>query len=108
MSKPSTYTAAEILAVPMEPNDAGAKTIREYLVAVVERVWAEKEGFSGKRPFGNSGWESEIERALVRAGMAEGKFVKEGDGAGAWESCEDVDEEGVDRLVRIAIKGLRS
>ena len=49
-----------ILDIEMQPNDAGAKTIGEYLIALARNVWIEGEGFSGKRPFGNSGWQWEV------------------------------------------------
>lgn len=53
-------TPQQVLDLPMDDNDAGAKTIREYLASLVEMLWVEGEGFSGKRPFGNSGWEAEL------------------------------------------------
>jgi hypothetical protein len=59
-------------------EDSGAKTMREYLHALLTRMWAEGEGFSGKRPFGNSGWEYDIYRQLVAANLVEGKLDKEG------------------------------
>lgn len=46
----------EILDIELEENDAEAKTIREYLKALAYAVIYEVEGFSGKRPFGNSDW----------------------------------------------------
>jgi hypothetical protein len=51
---------AEILALPMGPNDADAENVREYLKALLTELWREGESFSGKRPFGNSGWEREL------------------------------------------------
>lgn len=82
-------TAVEILALPMEPNDAGALTVREYLKALVAAVWRKGEGFSGKRPFGNSGWECDLLRALARGGAIKARFVKV-DGYD-WEECDITD-----------------
>lgn len=48
----------------------------EYLIRLVLTIWGEGEYFSGKRPFGNSGWEDEIYCALVRANL----FPDDGDG----------------------------
>jgi len=49
-------------------SDAGADlTVRD-----------EGEGFSGKRPFGNSGWEYDIYAALVGAGFLPGMLDKYG------------------------------
>lgn len=61
-------TGTEILAIKMGPNDAEASTVKEYLVKLLEVLWEEGGGFSGKRPFGNSGWEYELYSALENAG----------------------------------------
>ena len=66
-----------ILDIEMQENDAGAKTIRDYLKVLLFKIWNEGEGFSGKRPFGNSGWEFEIYKALVVAGAVKGEVDKE-------------------------------
>ena len=55
----------------MTKNDAKAKTVREYLKMLLERLWEEGEGFSGKRPFGNSGWEYDLYAALEEKGVTE-------------------------------------
>lgn len=65
-------TGDEILDLPMEENDAGADTIRLYLKALLARVLLDYEGFSGKRPFGNSGWMHDLYRPLVTAGLVAG------------------------------------
>ena len=50
-------------------SDAGDNlTCRQYLCALLAQLWSEGSGFSGKRPFGNSGWECDIENALSEAG----------------------------------------
>jgi len=73
-----------------EGNDAGAATIREYLTMLLHMVWDEGEGFNGKRPFGNSGWEYDLLVPLVKAGLIHGTFDEDGyveqvdDAAGAW------------------------
>lgn len=66
-------TPAEILAVPMQANDADAATVGDYLRALLACVWKEGESFSGKRPFGNSSWEVDVYTALARAGLVEGE-----------------------------------
>lgn len=58
-----------ILDLPMGENDANALNIREYLKALLYNVWNEGERFSGKRPFGNSGWEHDLYMPLVAAGL---------------------------------------
>ena len=66
-----------ILDIEMQENDADAKTIRDYLKTLLRNLWSQGEGFSGKRPFGNSGWEFEIYKALVVAGAVKGEVDKE-------------------------------
>ena len=65
-------TGEQILDLPMHHNDAGATTIRAYLKALLSRVWELDEGFSGKRPFGNSGWTNDLRAPLVTAGFCKG------------------------------------
>lgn len=59
-----------ILDCPMAPNDADAATVREYLQSLLDELVRYGEGFSSKRPFGNSGWEREMPQAIVIAGLA--------------------------------------
>lgn len=59
-----------VLDCPMQENDSCAHTVKDYLKALLIAVWDEGESFSGKRPFGNSGWDSDILDALVDAGLA--------------------------------------
>jgi len=93
---------SEVLDAPMDPNenDARASTVREYLVALLARLWEDKEAFNGKRPFGNSGWENDIYLALVRAGLVVGSVDEE---EGWLDECDD---EGADVLVATAIREL--
>jgi hypothetical protein len=54
-------------------SDAGEQlTVRDYLRELLQTLWMEGEGFSGKRPFGNSGWAWELYGPLVRDGFIEG------------------------------------
>lgn len=93
-------TTASVINLPLGPNDAQAATIGEYLRALLLAVWEEGEGFSGKRPFGNGGWEFTLYEALVKAGMVEGKL----DQFGYLVSC---DERQADKIIAEAIKGLQ-
>jgi hypothetical protein len=90
-----------VLDCPMDPdtNDAGASTVREYLVALLAELWKAGEGFSGKRPFGNSGWEFEVYQALVAAELVEGAIDDDG-------YLDECDSSEADRLVRDAISAL--
>ena len=91
----------QVLACPMQDNDADAATIRDYLISLVAEVWSEGEGFSGKRPFGDSGWEYEIYVALLKAGMVDGELDEDG-------YVEEVDEPAANKLIADAIESLRA
>ena len=65
-------TPREVLMLPMEPSDVGALTVGGYLQMLLRQVWDLGEGFSGKRPFGNSGWENELYDAVVKGGAVAG------------------------------------
>jgi hypothetical protein len=97
----SPETAVQVLDLPMpEGNDADAATIRDYLVALVRQVWVENEGFSGKRPFGNSGWQDDLYVTIMRAGLVNGSID-------VWnELGEDFDEPAADALILAAIDEL--
>lgn len=85
----------EVFDCPMGPNDAGVVTVGEYLLGLLALVWTEREGFDGKRPFGNSSWPYEIYIALGEAGyidieLDEGGYVEKVDGAIADEMIGDL------------------
>lgn len=82
----------KILKTFMDENDAGAKTIREYLHILVTRLWLEGEDFSGKRPFGNSGWQYEIYKALIQGGFVEGSLD-------IYNDIEEIDIQEADKLM---------
>ncbi len=58
-------------------NDAQAARVGEYLGLLLSTLWLQGEGFSGKRPFGNSGWEYDVYVALAQAGIIDGLIVDE-------------------------------
>ena len=66
-----------ILDIKMQENDAGAATIRDYLKTLLRTLWQQGEGFSGKRPFGNGGWEFDLYKALVAAKVIDGEIYEE-------------------------------
>ena len=71
------FDGLKVLNVPMQPNDSGATTVRGYLKTLLFTLWNEGEGFSGKRPFGNSGWEIELAHALVKEKIINGSLIEE-------------------------------
>jgi len=65
-------------------------TIAEYLKELLLTMWKEKEGFSGKRPFGNSGWEYDVYKCLIVNNIVEG--VIDNDGYVKDCNCDKADE----------------
>lgn len=81
--------------------DLGEVTIREYLVELSRQVWIHDEGFSGKRPFGNSEWKGDVYTALAIGGFIDG----EQDEDGYWFDTDDA--EG-DRIIEACFNRLKS
>lgn len=92
-------TGLETLALPMGENDAKAKTIRHYLKELLRELWNRGEGFSGKRPFGNSGWEGDLQIALVKGGAVNGALDEDG-------YIDTIDDAAADRAIHEAIEAL--
>lgn len=85
-------TYDEILDAPWNlDNDAGATNLRNYFNQLLMTVWLEGEDFSGKRPFGNSGWENEIYAHLVDIGVVKGEVDSDG--------LQCVDQKKADKLI---------
>lgn len=102
-----TVDIQAVLDFPMQENDSGADTIKGYLKALLLTLWKEEEGFSGKRPFGNSGWQNEVALALVKGKFIKGRIHTEmEDGEVTYESLEDADYSELNKLIRQAIATL--
>lgn len=99
MTTPKPLTPRQILDLPMQSNDSGAETIRGYLLELLLMVWEQGEDFSGKRPFGNSGWEKELYEALVKSGAISGTIDE-------WDQLEDYDDVAGDAVIAAAIPEL--
>jgi hypothetical protein len=70
--------ARKVLDLPMDSkyNDIGARSVRKYLTRLLQQVWMDQEGFSGKRPFGNSGWTYDLLKPLAAANMIGGVGIE--------------------------------
>jgi hypothetical protein len=79
----------DVLMLPMKENDAGAITVGGYLQALLRELWEKEEAFSGKRPFGNSGWTDELYFAVIAGGAVEGGEL---DGEGYVERTGNADQ----------------
>ena len=71
----------------------GEFTIRDYLIELLATLWNQGEGFSAKRPLGNSDWCWPVYQTLVEHGYIEGK-VDARDG-----SVVDVDIKTADKFI---------
>lgn len=65
--------ALAALNCPLPENDADAATVRDYFKELLCSLLIEEESFSGKRPFGNSGWQHDFLGPLAEAG-----YIREG------------------------------
>lgn len=97
----STY---KLLDMPLNEratdDSGGAKTLREYLVALLLTLWDEEDGFSGKRPFGNSGWKYPIYETMIEECVVAGTLDEYGD-------VVEIDSDAADELIMKAIKELK-
>jgi hypothetical protein len=63
----------DVLNVRFKSRDLGETlTVRDYLKRLLIELFREGESFSGKRPFGNSGWEHDIAFPLIACGFLKG------------------------------------
>lgn len=68
-----SITPVQALDMEFDANDRDERmTFRAYFHALLTTLYEEDEGFSGKRPFGNSGWDYSLRQGLVDVGAIEG------------------------------------
>ena len=99
MSSITPEKIQQVLSLDITGNDAGAATVRDYLLRLLSDVWREGESFDGKRPFGNSGWHDEVYRPLISAGLISGTFDEDG-------YIADSDDDAADELILACITAL--
>lgn len=75
-------------------------TIREYLIELLYTLWNEGEDFSGKRPFGNSGWEFYLYEVLLKHKVVGGSSDEDG-------YIESIDRKKADKIIFEVIKSLK-
>lgn len=92
-------TAQEVLDLTFDHEYLGRISIRGYLKKLLTTLWYEQDGFSGKRPLGDSGWDWELYKPLIEAGYIAG--ILDGDGY-----IEDCDESAGWDLIQEAIDAL--
>lgn len=75
----------------------GSITIRVYLYLLLEALWTQKEGFSGKRPFGESSWAYDLYEVLIKNELISGKLDENG-------FVQELDKNEADEYVLSLIK----
>ena len=96
------YSAQELRKLPMHGEYQGI-TLGEYFDDLLMTLWEQGEGFSGKRPFGNSGWENDVYIALLAAQATAGYISFDEDG---WVEDFDIHNKShADSLVYKMIRG---
>ncbi len=69
----------DILNLEFESRDLNRTlTIKDYFKRLLTTVWREGERFNGKRPFGNSGWERDLYKSLIKAKIIPGILDEDG------------------------------
>ena len=66
---PTGKTLADALEIRFDSDVGDDVTVRQYLHELLRTLWEEQECFSGKRPFGNSGWDHDLYGPLAKAGL---------------------------------------
>jgi hypothetical protein len=88
-----------VLSLELGPNDADEPTVCDYLLRLLHDVIVQGEGFDGKRPFGNSGWQHDLYASMVRAEIIEGEFDEDG-------YVEELDDEKGEEIILACIAAL--
>ena len=95
-----------ILDIKMEENDADAETIRDYLKELLTQLWRKSETFSGKSPFGDSGWEYDLYKPIATNHLVDVDYFDENDDKDDWENIASFDEKKANKLIFDAIEQL--
>ena len=85
------YNYKKILDLKITSGDCDGQTIKEALFDLLETLITEEESFSGKRPFGNSGWMYDFYITLIKedkklGSLDEDGFIKECDN----KTCKEI------------------
>lgn len=72
-------TNNDILRLTFQSEDLGGiVTVGEFFSELLKTLWIEGEGFSGKRPFGNSGWDGDLIKCLITHKVIKGVIDEDG------------------------------
>ena len=91
----------DVLKFVYSGRDLGECSIRYYLVELAKQCWIKEDGFNGKRPFGNSGWQWDIYFALAEGGFVDGQKDEDGN----WDN---VDQRKAEEIILACFEKLQS
>lgn len=94
-------TLKQILELPIGENNSGIPkktTIKKYFQKLLETLWDQGESFSGKRPFGDSGWQYDLYSPLVKHKVVDGSWDEEND------CIDDLDTKQANKVIFDLIK----
>lgn len=94
------FDVEHVLSHEYDGWDLEQCSIRHYLITLAEKVWEEGEGFSGKRPFGNSGWQHEVLEALADGGFIDATYDED-------DYCVEIDAVAGRKIIRACFEHLR-
>lgn len=93
-------TDEQLLDVVFHSDDLDEDvTPRIYLKRLLTTLFEEVDGFSGKRPFGNSGWWADLAPPWIKAGFLKGSLDEDG-------YIQDFDDDTYDQYVARCIEAL--
>jgi len=78
LDAPTDKTLLAALQVRFDSDIGDDLTVRDYLRDLLLMLWEKGEEFSGKRPFGNSGWKYELYKPLIAGGFIPGTLDDDG------------------------------
>ena len=97
------YDIQAVLDLKMDDGPCGYCSVREYLKSLLWELWQEGEGFSGKRPFGDSAWEYDLYQVLVQNNIVMGSL----DENGYISMDKDFDKATAHKIIGECIKALK-
>ena len=69
----------KILELKFYSNDLDEElSIKDFFKRLLKKLFEEGEGFSGKRPFGNSDWQYDLCSCLIEKGIVNGEIDEDG------------------------------
>lgn len=95
----NAHRVQKALAIRFDSDAGDGLTLRQYFQELLTTLWSEGEGFNGKRPFGNSGWQYRIRR-VITLGLAD-RDPNDDDGD---EELDEVDDDFVEACIAAAFE----